>query len=153
MARIELIASTVVPAPVPTTWELISDTSRYAEWVAATDAVTDAAGPARHGSTYSEVNPILGPWKARTAWTVVEFDAPHRQVHRTTDIPIASEFLVIMEVAPAGDASRITITLRATSSFGPLGAMLFAVLKGQTRRDNERTVHALADLARREVRI
>jgi len=74
-------------------WELLCDTSRFAEWVAATAAVTRTDGPASHGSTYAEVNPILGPWKAKTSWTVVEFDPPRRQVHRTEDIPIASEFV------------------------------------------------------------
>ncbi len=70
MANIELTASAIVPAPAERTWELISDTSRYAEWVAATEAVTRTDGPARQGSTYAEVNPILGPWKAvlRTVW-------------------------------------------------------------------------------------
>jgi uncharacterized protein YndB with AHSA1/START domain len=150
MAKIALTASAIVPAPPERTWELISDTSRYAEWVAATEAVTRTDGPARHGSTYAEVNPILGPWKAKTSWTVVEFDPPHLQVHRTTDIQIASEFLVIMEVKPKGDASQITITLRASSSLGFLGGALFAALKAQTRRDNQTTVNNLAELARRE---
>jgi len=113
-------------------WELLCDTSRFAEWVAATAAVTRTDGPASHGSTYAEVNPILGPWKAKTSWTVVEFDPPRRQVHRTEDIPIASEFVVIMEVTPASGGSTVTITLRSTSSLGPSGASLFAVLKSQT---------------------
>ena len=43
------------------------DTSRYADWVAGTDAVTRTDGPARQGSTYDEVNPILGPWKAKSS--------------------------------------------------------------------------------------
>jgi len=150
MAKIEFTASAIVPASSERTWELISDTSRYAEWVAATEAVTRTDGPARQGSTYAETNPILGPWKAKTSWTVVEFDPPHRQVHRTPDIQIASEFLVIMAVEPEGDASQITITLRATSSLGPVGATLFAALRGQTRRDNQTTVNNLAELARRE---
>ncbi len=89
------------------------------------------------------------PWKAKTDWTVVDFEPPHRQVHRTTDIQMASEFLVIMEVEPKGDVSQLTITLRATSSPGPFGAVLFAGLKAQTRRD-QATVTNLAELARRE---
>jgi len=151
MATIKLTASAVIPAAPERIWELLCDTSRYSEWVAGTDAVTRTDGPASHGSTYAEVNPIVGPWKAKTTWTVVEFDPPRRQTHRTEDIPIATEFLVIMEVAPAGDASTVTITLRSTSSLGPLGAGLFALLKPQTRRDNERSVRSLAELAIREL--
>ncbi len=151
MATIELVASADIQAAPERIWELVCDTSRYSEWVAGTDAVTRTDGPASLGSTYAEINPILGPWKAKTTWTVVEFDPPRRQVHRTEDIPIASEFVVVMEVAPAGDASTVMITLRATSSLGPLGAGLFAVLKPQTRRDNERSVRNLAELASREL--
>lgn len=51
----------------------------------------------------------------------------------------------------AGDASTVTITLRSTSSLGALGAGLFAVLKPQARRDNERSVRNLAELATREL--
>jgi hypothetical protein len=71
-------------------------------------------------------------------------------VHRTTDIQIASEFLVIVEVSPEGDVSEIAITLHATSSLGFLGSALFAALKAQTRRDNPTTVNNLAELARCE---
>jgi hypothetical protein len=41
--------------------------THYAEWVEGTADPTRTDGPAREGSTYHEVNPILGPWKARTS--------------------------------------------------------------------------------------
>src|SRR4051795_7649507 len=103
-------------------WDVVGDTAVYAEWVAGTEAVTQTDGPARLGSSYAEVNPMLGPWKARTTWTVIEFDAPRRQVHRTVDIPLVREFLVTMEVAEAADGCELAITLHATSARGPLGA-------------------------------
>ncbi len=151
MAQIEVKASATIAAPPERLWELVSDTSRYAEWVAGTAAVSRTDGPARQGSTYDEINPIVGPWRAKTRWTVVEFDPPHRQVHRTDDIPLASEFLVMIDLAPSGDGSEVTITLRAKSSLGALGASTLRVLKSQTRKDNERTVRNLAELAAREL--
>ena len=60
----EVTAYAVVPAPPDRVWELVCDTSRYAEWVEGTDEVTRTDGPAAPESTYDEVNPILGPWKA-----------------------------------------------------------------------------------------
>lgn len=75
-------------------------------------AVVRSDGPAREGSTYEEINPIVGPWRAKTRRTVIEFDSPRRQVHRSEDIPFASEFLVIIEIAPSGDGSEVTFTLR-----------------------------------------
>ena len=90
MAELRVVASASVSAPPERVWELISDTSRYADWVAGTDEVTRTDGPAREGSTYDEVNPILGPWKARSRWTVTEFDPPRRQVHRGEGLPLTS---------------------------------------------------------------
>jgi hypothetical protein len=144
MAEVTLRASAHAPVPCGEAWAVVCDTARYAEWVVATDAVTRTDGPARLGSSYSEINPMLGPWKAKTNWTVVEFDPPRHQVHRTEDIPLAREVLVTMEVAEAAGGCELSITLAATSARGPLGAALFKVLAGQTRRDNERTVANLA---------
>lgn len=151
MTVIAVTASRTIAAPPARLWELVSDTDRYAEWVEGTSAVSRPAGPARLGTTYEEINPIAGPWRAKTLWTVVEFDPPHRQVHRSEDIPIASEFLVTIEIAPSGDGSEITIALQAKSSLGPLGACACRILKSQTRRNNERTVGNLAELAAREL--
>src|SRR6187431_1455245 len=99
---IDVTASKKVAAPPERVWDLLCDTSRYAEWVDGTDEVSRTDGTAATGVTYDEVNPILGPWKSRTHWTVVEFEAPRRQMHTTTDIPLSSEFQVVMEVAPDG---------------------------------------------------
>jgi uncharacterized protein YndB with AHSA1/START domain len=147
---IEVTASVVVAATPAKAWELVSDTSRYAEWVAGTAAVTRIDGPARQGSTYDETNPIMGPWRAKTQWTVVELDALRRQmIHRSEDVPFASEFLVNIDVAPSGDGSEVTMTLRATRSPGVLGAGVLRLRNSQTRKDNERTVRRFADLAAR----
>ncbi len=106
----EVSASGIVPAPPERVWELLCDTSRYAEWVDGTEAVTRTDGPAAPGSTYDEVNPVLGPWKAKSKWTVTEFEAPRRQVHSGTGLPLTSEFLVIFELAPEGDATGFSLT-------------------------------------------
>ena len=151
MATLDVSSSETVPAPPERVWELLCDTARYAEWVAGTEAVTRTDGPAAPGSTYDEVNPMVGPWKSKTRWTVEEFDPPRRQVHRGEGIPTASEFRVIMEVAPAGEGSEVTITLRGTSSMGPLGALMTSVMRGQVERDNRKSVQNLARLATREL--
>ena len=83
-------ASTVVAASLDRAWRLLSDTGRYAEWVVGTVEVTRTDGPAREGSTYDEVNPILGPWRAKTSWQVVEFTPPRRQLHVSTDLPFSA---------------------------------------------------------------
>jgi carbon monoxide dehydrogenase subunit G len=151
MAELQVSATAAVSAEPERVWELLCDTSRYAEWVAGTDEVTRTDGPAREGSTYDEVNPILGPWKASTQWRVVEHEPPWRTVHRTGDIPLSREFEVVMEVAGEGDASEVTITLRGEPAYGPLGVIFASLMKGQVDRDNRRTVESFAELAAREL--
>jgi carbon monoxide dehydrogenase subunit G len=148
---LHVTASAVVPASSEDVFELLSDTARYPEWVTGTDAVTRTDGPASEGSTYDEINPILGPWKASTHWRVVEHEVPRRSVHSSADLPLSSSFEVVMEVAPEGDASRVTITLRGKPAMGPVGAVFARVMQGQVDRDNRRSVEALAELVTREL--
>jgi carbon monoxide dehydrogenase subunit G len=148
---LHVTASAVVPASQERVFELLSDTARYSEWVTGTNAVTRTDGPAREGSTYDEVNPILGPWKASTKWHVVDYEPPRRQRHTTTDIPLSSRFEVIMEVAAEGDVSEVTITLQGEPALGPIGATFARLMQGQVARDNRRTVEAFAELATREL--
>jgi carbon monoxide dehydrogenase subunit G len=148
---LQVIASAVVPASQERVFELLADTARYSEWVTGTDAVTRTDGPARVGSSYDEVNPILGPWRARTTWRVVDHEPPRRSVHTTGDIPLSRRFDVVMEVAPEGGASEVTITLRGEPALGLIGAVFARVMQGQVERDNRRSVEAFAELATREL--
>jgi carbon monoxide dehydrogenase subunit G len=148
---LEVTASAIVPAPAERVFELLSDTARYPEWVTGTEAVTRTDGPARDGSTYDEVNPILGPWKASTHWRVVEHQPPRRSRHTTGDIPLSSHFEVEMEVASEQDVTEVTLTLRGKPSLGPIGALFARFMQGQVDRDNRRSVEAFAELAAREL--
>jgi hypothetical protein len=144
---IEMTASAVTAAPPAKLWELLCDTSRNPEWVEAPAAVPRTDGPARLGSTYDEINPIIGPLRAKTRWTVVEFDPPRRQVHRSEDVPFSSESLVIIDVAPSGEGSNVTVTLQQRPSLGALGTSVLGLLKSQMSKGNERSVRKLAELA------
>jgi carbon monoxide dehydrogenase subunit G len=148
---LEVTASAIVAASPEDVFALLSDTARYSEWVTGTDAVTRTDGPAAEGSTYDEINPVLGPWRARTHWRVVEHEAPRRTRHETGDIPLSSHFQVVMEVAPEGDASRVAMTLRGEPALGPVGAVFARLMQGQVERDNRRSVEAFAELATREL--
>jgi carbon monoxide dehydrogenase subunit G len=147
----EVTASAIVSARPDRVFELLSDTARYSEWVTGTDAVTRTDGPASEGSTYDEINPILGPWKAKTHWRVVEHSPPRLSRHETGDIPLSSHFEVVMEVAPEGEGSMVTQTLRGTPSLGPIGSLFANLMRGQVDRDNRRSVEAFAELATREL--
>ena len=57
-----------------------------------------------------------------------------------------------MEAAPVGEtASEVTITLRATSSGGPVEALPTRPTTGEVDRDNQKTVRQFAELAAREL--
>lgn len=145
-----VVASTHVPAPPEAVWELISDTTRYAEWVEGTDAVTRTDGPAWEGSTYDEANTLLGPWKAKSSWRVTEY-APHRrQVHTSTNVPFAKRFDFVMELEPQAEGTLFVVTLEAKPSLGPVGAVVARLMKGVADAENRRTVANIAELVARE---
>jgi hypothetical protein len=113
--------------------------------------VTRTDGPAAVGSTYDEVNPVLGPWKAKSHWTVAELEPSRRQVHRAENLSVARWLEVEMSLQPVGaDACEVTTTLRAESRYGPAGALMTRLLKGQIESDNRKTAHNFADFAARE---
>jgi uncharacterized protein YndB with AHSA1/START domain len=143
---LSVTSDAVLAAPPERVWELISDTQRYAEWVEGTRAVTRTDGPARAGSTYDEVNPIVGPWTARTRWTVEEFEPVRRQVHTSPDLPLLRRMDIVMELAPDGDGTRLTLMLRAEPALGPVGAAFGRLLRPKVARDNRRTLAHLAEL-------
>lgn len=152
MAARAAVASTTVPAPPEAVWELVCDSTRYAEWVEATDEVVRTDGPARAGSTYDERNTVLGPVKARSRWTVVEHEPPRRSLHRGEGIWIAEDVSLEMLLEPEGDAAtRLTLTFRYTPKFGPLGALLVrAGLHRHIEAGFQRSVRRLAEIAARE---
>ena len=143
---LEVTATAVLPVPPEQLWELISDTDRYPEWVQGTDAVTRTDGPTAPGSTYDEVNPVIGPWKARTHWTVVEHDAPRRQVHTSADLPLVSRLDIVMVSDPHPAGTSFALTFRAVPSHGPVGAACAGLMRPRIARDNRRTVEQLTRL-------
>jgi uncharacterized protein YndB with AHSA1/START domain len=145
-------ATTVVRAPQERVWELISDTSRYADYVVGTLEVTRTDGPARMGSTYDERNKFIGPLKASSHWEVVEFNAPHSQVHRGEGIPLVSRISIEMQTTPEAGATEVTFTLRYKPALGPLGDVINAVaFKRMVESDHRKTVESFRALAEREL--
>ena len=57
---------------------------------------------------------------------------------------------MIIDVAPFGDGSQVTVTLRQRPSLGALGTSVLGLLKSQQSKGNERSVRKLAELAAQE---
>ena len=132
----DVSASRDIPASPAVVWEVLRDTQHYSEWVAGTDAVTRTDGPADLAVTYAEINPIIGPWKATTRWDITEYDEGRRMVHSCADLPLTRDFRVTMEIAPAGTGTRVTITMRAEESLGPIGWLFGRAMAPWVGRDN-----------------
>lgn len=146
------VATAIVRAPREAVWELLSDTSRYHEYVPGTVEVTRSDGQARLGATYDERNKIVGPITARSHWEVVEFDPPHRQLHRGEGIAIADAMSIELATTPQDQATEVTFTLRITPGLGPIGELLSKLgFEKMVDRDNRRSVENFRVLAEREL--
>lgn len=139
-------SSVTVEAPVERVWELMCDTSRYADWGPMTPEISRTDGPAQMGSTYEERVPVIGPWKAVLRWRVTEFEPPRRQVH-TGHIWYVRELVSEMECCPADDGTTFTMTLRTKPRLGPLGSLLERALAGSVERQWDRTAENFKELA------
>jgi uncharacterized protein YndB with AHSA1/START domain len=142
-------SSVTVAAPVKQVWELLCDTSRYADWGAQTLEISRADGPAEMGSTYDERVPFIGPWKVLLHWQVSEFEPPRRQVH-TGQVWYADKLVSEMECSAAEEGTTFTMTLRATPKLGPLGGLLERALASSVQRNWDRTVENFKEFAEAE---
>lgn len=147
-----VVSSVTVPVPQERAFELLSDTSRYAEWVEDTLEVVRTDGPATEGSTYDEVNRVAGPLKGRSTWTVTEHEPPRRSLHVGEGIAIARAMSVEFEASPVdGGATEVTFTFRYQPAFGPLGGLLASAgLHRQVAAGFRKTAESFRRLAERE---
>jgi uncharacterized protein YndB with AHSA1/START domain len=151
MARqTSIIASAIIPASPDRVWEIACDSSRYPEWVENTLRMIRTDGPTRAGATYEELSRIAGPWKSVTRWRVTEFDPPRRQVQQGEGVSTAKEMAVIIELAPVGQETHFTLTVRYTPRFGPVGALIDRAVRGSITRSQNRSAREFAALVARE---
>lgn len=134
-----------VAASAEVAWEVACDTRRYAEWVPVTLEVLETDGPAELGSTYKERDRALGPIKSTSEWTVIEFEPPRRQLHRTESIPILKPLDVEMVVEElGGQSSQFTLRWKGQTALGPIGAIAVRLQRSSFRRDLEATADSMA---------
>ena len=151
MAREHRIAaSATISAPQEKVWELLSDTSRYAEWVESTLEVVRTDGVARLGATYDERTRIAGPWKTSTHWRVTEFDPPHRQVHEGTGVGTVQGLGYRVSCFGQRRWDRALNHLSVTPRFGLLGVVIAKVVTGTITAEQRRGVASFAALATRD---
>jgi carbon monoxide dehydrogenase subunit G len=145
-------ATVVVSAPPEAVWELVSDPERFGEWAELTEEVIRADKPLRLGSTYEERNVVLGPIKGTSRWTVVQHEAPRRQMHRGEGIALAASLDFFIELESAEQATQLTVGLRYRPGLGALGALIDRIhLRGSVQAAMERSAANVAAIAEREL--
>ena len=143
--------SRVIPAPAEEIWQVLDDTSRYAEWVEQTTEVTRNDGEAVVGATYDERNTVFGPIKGSSRWKVVERDPGRFSRHDGEGLPLVKNVSIEFRTEAAGESTEVTATLRYDTTLGPLGALIDKAAHGQTVAAQEKSLANLEDLVRREV--
>ncbi len=145
-----IVASIHLPQPPKRVWEYLCDTSRYSEWVESTLKMVRVDGPARLGATYQERTRISGPWKSTTTWRITEFDSPHRQVHEGVGVATAKNMSLELTLNPEGDGTHLTMTIRYTPRFGPIGVAIDRAVAGKVQSAQQRSALAFGALLARE---
>ena len=121
-----------IPAPLDAVWDVLDDIDTFAEWGETTLAVVEGGGRGALGSEYVERNKVFGPLTTKSRWKIVEHDPPHRAVHRSENVASTRWFDAVLDAAPAGDATDVTITFRYEPSMGRFGRMLDALVFRKT---------------------
>ncbi|WP_280231339.1 SRPBCC family protein [Nocardia cyriacigeorgica] len=136
----------VVPASLDRVWAVVSDTSRYGEWVDAVVEVLDHHGTAEVGKTYSEINKTLGPLTTRSTWTVREIEQMRRRVDTGTGFAPLQDMTNVFEFRACDGGVEMTYAVSYRVGLGPLGGLVHRVTSTSTRRGMRKSLESLSDL-------
>jgi len=148
--RKSVTVSRVIPAPSEQVWQVLDDTSRYAEWVPQTLEVTRNDGEAVVGATYDERNAVVGPIKGSSRWRVAERDPGRYSLHEGEGLPLVDNISIEFRTEAAGESTEITTTLRYDTTLGPIGALIDRAAHGQTVAAQEKALANLEQVVARE---
>lgn len=127
-------------------WKLMSDPSRYPEWVEATQRMLEVSpGEFGLGSIYREYGGIP-PFLSESEWKVVRFEPNRIQVHEGSDGKMRLPLRI--ELTPSGGGTRLSLTLGMVPTWylAPLTAVLWPLMM---RRRAQQVLDASVANARR----
>ncbi|MCW3016825.1 MAG: hypothetical protein JWO02_3917 [Solirubrobacterales bacterium] len=128
-------------APPDAAFALVTDTSRYGEWLTIhADWPDGAPASTEAGSTFTQKITIMG-MPADVNWTVESYDAPSSMV-LSGGGPLGAKLATTINVAPSGGGSTVSYEVEFSGGGieGPMGAMV-------TKKTGEETEASLAKLA------
>lgn len=124
-----------VPLPIDRAWALVSDLSRYGEWLVLLDGWrSDLPAQLASGTTVSAVIKAKGI-RNRVTFTVGDFDPPHR-VSLVGEGVGGTGVTMTFELVGAGDATELAfeVDFRHPALKGPMSAIAARTIKGDLTR-------------------
>jgi carbon monoxide dehydrogenase subunit G len=145
--RFVVAASRELDATPDELWNVIADTSRYADWVDGVLEVTSHHGPAVEGGQYSERNRMIGPVTARSTWTVVRQERPSlREDHGEGLWPLADIRNTFRLTSTGNGRTRMEYEVDFMLRLGPLAPLVATVLTPSLKADFTRSMQNLETL-------
>jgi ribosome-associated toxin RatA of RatAB toxin-antitoxin module len=122
----EIAETAVLTATVEELWSVVSDTSRYADWVDGCLEVTEHHGTAVVGGVYRERNRTVGPLTTCSTWTVLELVPMRTRTDRGVGFFPLNNLQNTFTFQPADDGALTIMTyqVRFTVGLGPVGSLL-----------------------------
>lgn len=96
-----VMASTMVEAAPRQVWDLYADVAHSAEWIPFVEEVLSVSDPLGPGESYRERTRFMGISDV-SDWRIVEWDAPRRQVHRSSNKQLDMDLVIEIEAIDGG---------------------------------------------------
>ena len=134
-----------LPAPPEEVWAVVSDLSRYPDWVTVHRAFPDGApsSPAE-GDSFRQELTVAGQ-DFEVTWTVEAADAPHRLAFRGTG-PAGTKAFTEYRLSEQGGGTHFDYVNEFDLPGGPLGAIAGRAVEPQSRGEAERSLEQLRAL-------
>jgi hypothetical protein len=125
-------------------WNVLCDFPRNAEWVENTLEVLHGDAVAALGATYTERARLSGVWTCELRWTVTAFEPPRRMQLQGEGARAIRDLGLEYVLEEVGDGSEVSSTYSYLPRFGPIGAALELVVRGNVVADQSRSLRTLS---------
>src|SRR5215204_1971611 len=96
-----VMASMMVEVSPRLVWDLYADVAHSAEWIPFVEEVLSVSDPLGPGESYRERTRFMGISDV-SDWRIVEWDAPRRQVHRSSNKGLDMDLVIEIEAVAEG---------------------------------------------------
>lgn len=146
-ARPHLVtASVTIDASPDAVWDVLCDVPRHADWVENTIEVLGGEPLTGVGDRFTERARLSGMWTSELRWSVTEFSRPTRLTLQGDGARPVRELTLAYDLDPGDASTEVSSTYSYVPRFGPLGALLQLVVRGNVVADQCRSLRTLAQV-------